>query len=88
MVRSAMQSELSAAANDHTHWQYRDVNRNAEGETVYRVVETGHGSVRKKLVSGGRPLTREELKQEDERVAAFVNDPAQHCEAAEGRGSG
>jgi hypothetical protein len=77
MVRSAMQSELSAAANDHTHWQYRDVNRNAEGESVYRVVETGHGSVRKKLVSGGRPLSSEELKQEDERVAAFINDPAQ-----------
>ena len=77
MVRSAMQSELSASANDHTHWQYRDVNRNAEGESVYRVVETGHGSVRKKLVSGGRPLSSEELKKEDERVAAFINDPAQ-----------
>jgi hypothetical protein len=77
MVRSAMNTELSASANDHTHWQYRDVNRNAAGETVYRVVETGHGSVKKMLVAGGRPLSSEELKKEDERVAAFINDPAQ-----------
>ena len=52
MVRSAMKTELAADANDHTHWQYRDVNRNAEGESVYRVVETGHGAVKKKVEAG------------------------------------
>ena len=50
---SAVQTELAEDANDHTHWQYRDVNRNVEGESVYRVVETGHGAVRKKVEAGG-----------------------------------
>ncbi len=77
MVRLAMQTELAEDTNDHTHWQYRYVNRNAEGESVYRVVETGHGSVKKKIEAGGRPLSSDELKREDERVAAFINDPAQ-----------
>ena len=47
------------------------------GRRSIAVVETDHGAVRKKLVSGGRPLSSEELKQEDERVAEFINDPAQ-----------
>ena len=77
MVRSAMQTELAADSNDHTHWQYRDVNRNAQGETVYRVVETSHGSVRKKIQAAGRPLSSEELKREDDQVQEFIHDPAQ-----------
>ena len=77
MVRSAMQTELAADSNDYMHWQYRDVNRNAAGETVYRVVETSHGSVKKKIQAGGRPLSSEELKREDDQVQEFIHDPAQ-----------
>ena len=77
MVRAAVQTELAEDANDHTHWQYRDVNRNVEGESVYRVVETSHGAVKKKIEAGGRPLSSEELQREDAKVQAFINDPAQ-----------
>jgi hypothetical protein len=77
IVRLAMETELAADANDHTHWQYRDVDKNAEGETVYRVVETWHGAVKKKIVAGGKPLSSEELKQQDAQVQAFIHDPAQ-----------
>jgi hypothetical protein len=80
MVRVASRTELTAADNDHSHWEYKDVYRKpGAGETVSRVVETGKGSVSKKLSVNGQPLTPEELRQENSRIESFVSDPAQQA---------
>jgi len=79
IVRTAMQTELAADSDDHSRWQYRDLNRKPDGESLYSVVETDHGSVKKKLKHDGQPLTPEQLKEEDARIQAFVNDPAQQA---------
>jgi hypothetical protein len=79
IVRAAVKVELAADRADHSRWQYRDLNRKPDGEAVYQVVETDHGSVKKKLKHNGQPLTPEELKAEDARIQSFVNDPSQQA---------
>jgi hypothetical protein len=74
IVRVAMEAELAADLNDHSHWRYKDDQRDGT-ETVSIVVETGHGSVRRVISRNGTPLTEEEAKVEDERVRRFIHDP-------------
>jgi hypothetical protein len=80
LVRAAVQTEIAADRNDHSRWQYRDLDRKpGEGESLYQVVETDHGAVKKKLQQDGRPLDAEGLRAEDAKIWAFVNDPAQQA---------
>jgi hypothetical protein len=79
IVRVAVKVELAADRADHSRWQYRDINHKPDGEALYQVVETDHGSVKKKLKHNGQALTPEELKAEDARIQSFVNDPSQQA---------
>jgi hypothetical protein len=79
VVRTAVQTELAADKADHSRWQYKDVDRKPDGESVYIVVETDHGSVKKKIQQDGQPLNAEELRAEDERIRSFINDPKQQA---------
>jgi hypothetical protein len=75
IVRSAVNAELAADATDHSRWKYRDDHRDLG--TVSIVVETNHGSVRRLIERGGRPLSAEEATEEDARIQSFIHDPAQ-----------
>src|SRR3954452_11749598 len=77
LVRTAVQTELAADRDDHSRWQYRSTVRRAEGEFVYQVVETDHGSIKKKIRENGRPLGPSDLDKENERINSFVHDPSQ-----------
>ncbi len=79
IVRTSVQAELAANRNDHSRWQYRDLDRKPDGEFLYQVIETDHGSLQKKLKQNGQPLTPEQLAAEDVRIQSFVNDPAQQA---------
>jgi hypothetical protein len=79
IARTAVQTELAADRDDHSRWQYRDLDRKPDGEFLYQVVETDHGSVKKKIKHNGQPLTAEQLKAEDARIQSFVNDPSQQA---------
>lgn len=79
IVHAAVQTELAAGRNDHSRWQYRDLYRNPDGESVFQVVETDHGALKKKLKYNGQPLTPDQLRAEDARIQAFVNDPTQQA---------
>jgi hypothetical protein len=80
IVRVAAQTELRASKADNSHWEYKDVDKKADGvTTVARVVETEHGVLSKKTEVNGRVLSAEELKREDARIDAFVRDPAQQA---------
>ena len=77
IVRTAAEVEMQADRDDHSLWQYRDVDRKpGGGETVAKVIETEDGGLNKRIKIDGRPLSSEELQQEDARVAAFVLDKA------------
>ncbi len=79
MVRVAAQTELNASKADHSHWEYKDVDKKADGVTVARVVETEHGAISRKIEVNGRPLSAAELKREDARIDEFVRSPAQQA---------
>jgi len=76
VVRAAMEAELAADLNDHSHWRYRDDQRDGTN-TVSIVVETGNGSVKRMISRNGQPLNEAEARVEDERVQRFIHDPAQ-----------
>jgi hypothetical protein len=76
IVRVAMEAELAADLNDHSHWRYRDA-QNDGTNTVSIVVETGHGSVKRLIARNGQPLTDAEAKAEDARLQSFIHDKAQ-----------
>jgi hypothetical protein len=76
IVRAAMKAELDADLNDHSHWRYRDAQKDGT-DTVSIVVETGHGSVKRLIERNGRPLSEPEARVEDERMQTFIHDPSQ-----------
>jgi hypothetical protein len=75
IVRVAMEAELAADLNDHSRWRYRDEQRDGS-VTSSIVVETDHGSVKRLISRGGRPLSEAEARVEDERVQSFIHDSA------------
>ena len=77
LVRTAVQTELAADRGDHSRWRYRSTVRKPDGEFVYAVVETDHGSVKKKIRQNGQPLNAVELNEETQRIDSFVHDSSQ-----------
>jgi hypothetical protein len=73
IVRTAMQSELSADLNDHSRWRYR-VSKKDGTDTTSIVVETAHGSVKRLIARNGQPLNEAEARVEDEHVQRFIHD--------------
>jgi hypothetical protein len=79
LVRSAVENELTKDRDDHSRWQYRSTVRKPDGEFVYLVVETDHGSVKKKIQQNGQPLSAADLEKENQRINSFVHDSAQQA---------
>ncbi|WP_035349360.1 hypothetical protein [Edaphobacter aggregans] len=79
IVRNAVQTELAADRDDHSRWRYRSTVTKPEGTFVYAVVETDHGSVKKKIQQDGRPLDSARLNEEMQRIESFVHDPSQQA---------
>jgi hypothetical protein len=79
LVRTAVQTELAADRDDHTRWRYRSTVRKPEGEFIYAVVETDHGSIKKKIQQDGHPLASADLNEEMQRIESFVHDPSQQA---------
>jgi hypothetical protein len=74
LVKAAAAAEIAADNTDHSRWRYK-VERKDQGDSVFIVVETDHGSVKRLISRGGRPLSEEEARAEDARVQEFIRDP-------------
>jgi hypothetical protein len=79
IVRVAVQTELDADKADHSRWRYRSEVRRADGESLYIVVDTDTGSVKKKVQQDGKPLDAVALNEEMQRIDSFVRDPSQQA---------
>jgi len=79
IVRTAVQTELAADRADHSRWRYRSTVTKPEGTSVYAVVETDHGSVKKKIQQDGHPLDSVGLNEEMQRIESFAHDPSQQA---------
>jgi hypothetical protein len=73
IVQAAVKAELDADNTDHTRWRYKD-ERKDQNNSVYIVVETDHGSVKRLISRGGQPLSEDDAKAEDARVQSFIYD--------------
>jgi len=78
LLRRAVDGELQAQAGDHTHWMYQ-VKAGVSGrEQVKLVVETRDGDLDRLGSLNGQPITPEQERQEDQRIASVVNKPKSH----------
>ena len=74
IVAAAVQSELNSDRNDHTAFIYRTHDVTPDHDTLYQVIETPQGNLRRKLEDHGRPLSPEDRKAEDDRIKRLLND--------------
>jgi len=80
-LQAAVQSELAASQTDKSNWQYRDHDVTAGHDALYQTIETPHGELRRLIELNGHPLDEAARKAETDRIAQYVNDPAEQAKA-------
>ena len=81
LVASAVKVELEADRVDHSAYQYRDRDITPEHDTLYYLVETPQGILKKKLEDHGHPLSPAERQADEQRIQALLDDPAAQARA-------
>ncbi len=74
-VKQAVAAELNAAKTDKTPWIYRDHDIQPGKDSVYQVVETPRGDLRRLVELNGKVLTGPAAEKEADRLREFVNSP-------------
>src|SRR6202521_4194976 len=75
LLRGVVNSELKAQANDHSHWMYQ-VKAGVSGKEEEKVVvQTREGYLDRLRLVNGQPITPEQEKQEDQRIARLLKKP-------------
>src|SRR3981189_360753 len=75
LLRRVVNSELKAQANDHSHWMF-EVKAGVSGkEQVKMAVQTREGYLDRLRFVNGKPITPEQEKQEDQRIARLLKKP-------------
>ena len=71
LVQQAVQAELNANANDHTHWLYFETDRKPESSLRQWVAETAGGDLERVLEQNGRVLSPQEQRS---KMDSFIHD--------------
>lgn len=75
LLRRVVNSELKAQADDHTHWMYQ-IKAGVSGKEEEKVVvQTREGYLDRLRLVNGQPVTPEQDKQEDQRIARLLKTP-------------
>jgi len=72
LVRQAVQTELVASRNDHSHWLYFEFDRKPEKSVKQWVAEANSVSLERVVERNGQPLPEYQQRQE---MSSFINDP-------------
>ena len=75
-VRKVLTNEVSAEAQDHSHWMCRVETNTSQGKEVDDVAETKFGDLKRRILLNGHPLTAEQKREDEERIRKFVDDPS------------
>lgn len=75
IVQNAVDEELAASKADHSLWRYRDDHKDMS--SVYIVVQTAYGSVKRLIEHDGQPLSPAEAQTEQQRIENFIHSPSQ-----------
>lgn len=73
IVKQAVQTELEAARNDHSHWRYL---QHEDGGDLFAVVETQFGAISRHVEQGGKPASPQVLADDDAKIQRFIHDPS------------
>lgn len=73
IVRQAVDAELAANRDDHSHWCYL---KHEDGGDSFIVVETEHGAISRHVEEHGKPASAATLAADDEFIQRFIHDPA------------
>jgi len=73
IVQQAVNSQLAADREDHSHWRY--IKTEANGDK-FVVVETEHGAISRHILESGRPASAATLAEDDANIQRFIHDPA------------
>jgi len=75
LLKRVVSSELKAQADDHSHWMY-EVKAGVPGKEQVKVaVQTRQGYLDRLRFMNGQPITPEQEKQEDQRIARLLKKP-------------
>jgi hypothetical protein len=72
LVRKAVQIELVASSNDHSHWLYFEIDRQPTRSVKQWVAEATLVSLNRVIERNGKHLSDPEQRQE---MSSFINDP-------------
>jgi hypothetical protein len=75
-VRDVLHHEISAQERDHALWTYREEKRKDGKSKFYLVYQTEYGELARWTGEGGQSLTREQAREEDQRITKLISDPA------------
>jgi hypothetical protein len=75
VLRRAVDGELKAQADDHSHWMYRVKESDGSIEKIKLVVESKDGELDRLQSVNGLPITAEEKRHEDQRIANLLHAP-------------
>ena len=73
IVQQAVNSQLAADREDHSHWRY--IKTEANGDK-FVVVETEHGAISRHILESGRPASAATLAEDDANIQRFIHDPS------------
>jgi hypothetical protein len=72
IVQQAVNTQLAADRNDHSHWRYI---RTDDGKDKVVVVETEHGAISRHIEVNGSPASPATLAEDDQNIQRFIHDP-------------
>jgi hypothetical protein len=75
VLRNAVNAELRAQSDDHTHWMYQVKTTKAGQEEVKLVVQTKDGEVDRLQSINGQPITAEQQLLENQRIENLLHAP-------------
>ncbi|RXH58918.1 hypothetical protein [Granulicella sibirica] len=84
LVQRAVEVEIAADRDDHSLWHYR-MSEKQDNDSVYDVVDTTQGDLKRKIQLSGRPLTADEQRAETARIQDYITDA--HAQAKKKRDS-
>jgi hypothetical protein len=78
-IRQAILHEIAEEDRDQSHWRYRFHRDDDRNNYDRDVIETKEGQLARTLLFAGRPLTAEQLQQDEDRMRKLVSDPEERA---------
>jgi hypothetical protein len=72
IVQQAVNTQLAADRDDHTHWRYIKTD---DGKDKIVVVETENGAITRHIEVNGQPASEATLAADNKEIQKFIHDP-------------